>query len=448
MQKRKVRIMIITGGGSRQQSMEKLFEAILRAHPDDVDPPVYAAAVPARSLRSRFSLLRTANEARLLPDKEWEAIERIHGSHASGESGESSYLGDGRAMEASTESALTSSSDPKLFFDCLREVPVEEGRRGSPQDVELHYSEELWRKAKALNRGRAVLGCTLAHLIALPRFVDGEFDMMLEDNVRAPVEEFVERFQNIVKSSREWSSTTGHPCHLRYYGWLGSIPNLRWIYDTHIPSRGHPCEEITRDGRVFPFPTPQDIQNDLAKSKARQNDLSSMNGVSGGTLTEDGARLCSKTESLQSERDPGGNAIWGSYGYHLSREGYQMLLRALRNDVGALLHKSKRARFYTVKPIDKILPRIILRESPENPLAVHLCSRPVVFRAPMLTSKIHVRYDPEFCRSTEVQLQKSGLDWAALWLTQAERETVHHREQSGEWIASKTGEEDGRDDKY
>lgn len=428
--------MIITGGGSRQQSMEQLFEAILRAHPDDVEPPVYAAAVPSRSLRSRFSLLRTANEARLLPDKEWEAIERSHGPHVPGLSSEISIHDEGHAMETSP----TVDADPKQFFDCLRDVPVEEGRRGSPHDVKLHYSEELWRKAKALNRGRAVLGCTMAHLIALPRFVEGNFDMMLEDNVRAPVEEFVERFRNIVQSSREWSKLTGDPCHLRYYGWLGSIPNLRWMYDSHIPSRGHVSEDSSRDGAVFPFPTQKDIQDDLEKRKA------SMTGLSGETPKEDGARGDGKIELPSLERDPGGNAIWGSYGYHLSREGYRMLLRVLQNDVGALLHKGKRARVYTVKPIDKILPRIILRESPENPHAVHLCSCPVVFRAPMLTSKIHVRYDPEFCKSTEFQLQKSRLEWSALWLTQAEHETVRHRERTGEWIASKVGQGDGSDD--
>jgi hypothetical protein len=432
--------MIITGGGSRQQSMEKLFEAILRAHPDDVEPPVYAAAVPARSLRSRFCLLRTANEARLLPHKEWEAIERSHGLQRAGMSSDSSNLEDGLAMETSVP------ADPNRFFDCLRDVPVEEGRRGSPHDIKLHYSEELWRKAKALNRGRAVLGCTLAHLIALPRFVEEGFDVMLEDNVRAPVEEFVECFRSIARSSQEWSDLTGYPCHLRYYGWLGSIPNLRWIYDIHIPSRGHPCDDSSRDGTVFPFPTQKDIQDDLEKRNELLCDRLSMTGFSGEILKEDGARGGCKTDNSSQERDPGGNAIWGSYGYHVSREGYQMLLRVLQNDVGALLHKGKRARVYTVKPIDKILPRIILRESPENPYVVHLCSRPVVFRAPMLTSKIHVRYDPEFCKSTEFQLQKSGLKWAALWLTEAERETVHHREGTGEWIATKVGQVDDPDD--
>jgi hypothetical protein len=110
MKRQKLRIMIITGGGSRQQSMEKLFEAILRAHPDDVEPPVYAAAVPARSLRSRLSLLRTANEARLLPHKEWEAIERSHEIQLAGMSSDSSNLEDGLAMETSV------SADPNSVF--------------------------------------------------------------------------------------------------------------------------------------------------------------------------------------------------------------------------------------------------------------------------------------------------------------------------------------------
>jgi hypothetical protein len=419
-------MVITTRGGERQALMDKLFEAILMAHPDAVEPPVYASAVSSRSLRTRYGLLSAASEAGLLPPEEWEAIERAHGPSQSEE--EHLPAEDG---PSATGSAPSSVLDPRNFFDCLGDVPVREGRRGSPQDVKLHYSEELWRKAKALNRGRAVLACTLAHLIALPRFVQGGFDVLLEDNVRAPVECFVERCWEIIDASREWSDKTGIPCHLRYFGWLGSIPNLRWMYDSHIPSRGHICSG--QRCTAFPFPTPKDIEADMGKKGTQC--LIPTASQSRNHVSDDDER----DGEAPGERAPGGNAVWGSYGYYVSQEGYQLFLNALKNDVGAMLRKSKRARYYTVKPIDKILPRLILELSAKNPndaaAVVHLSSRPAVFRAPMLTSRIHVKYDPEFCKSTEFQLGRSGLTWKDLWLSANESDAVGHHEKTGVWVA-------------
>jgi hypothetical protein len=422
--------------------MDKLFEAILMTHPDAVEPPVYVSAVPSRSLRSRWGLLSTANEAGLLPPEEWDEIERAHAPSRVKE----------EHLSAEDESSVTtehvsSPLDPRNFFDCLCDVPVREGRRGSPQDVKLHYSEELWRKAKALNRGRAVLACTLAHLIALRRFVRDGFDVMLEDNVRAPVESFVERCWEIIEASREWSAETGCPCHMRYFGWLGSIPNLRWMYDSHIPSRGH-----TRGGQtctMFPFPTPKDIEADSEKNKGGKGSvLGASQSVNshGRRIDYDGGDQAASKVASNGEREPGGNAVWGSYGYYLSREGYYMVMSALRNDVGAMLRKSKRARYYTVKPIDKILPRLILELSAkkcneETAAVVYLPSRPAVFRAPMLTSRIHVKYDPEFCKSTQYQLERSGLAWRDLWLSENESDAVERYGRTGKWVATAASED-------
>lgn len=103
----------------------------------------------------------------------------------------------------------------------------------------------------------------------------------------------------------------------------------------------------------------------------------------------------------------------------------------LRKDVGALLWKGKRARYYTVKPIDKVLPRQIMSLCGVE--SVQIATHPAFFRAPMLTSKIHVKWDPQFCKSTEYQLKATGLDWSHLWLGDAEREAVVRRQKSGEW---------------
>ena len=54
----------------------------------------------------------------------------------------------------------------------------------------------------------------------------------------------------------------------------------------------------------------------------------------------------------------------------------------------------------------------------------------------MLTSKIHAKWDPDFCKSTEYQLTQTELAWSSLWLTDSERLVVQHRERTGEWLSA------------
>ena len=121
----------------------------------------------------------------------------------------------------------------------------------------------------------------------------------------------------------------------------------------------------------------------------------------------------------------------------MSETAYRRLLERLRNDVGAMLWKGKRARYYKVKPIDKMLPRCIMALCGED--SVQITTNPAFFRAPMLTSKIHVQWDPEFCKSTEYQLQNTGLDWSDLWLSDAEQLVVDRRIVSGSWLPDSSG---------
>ena len=122
---------------------------------------------------------------------------------------------------------------------------------------------------------------------------------------------------------------------------------------------------------------------------------------------------------------------WGTYAYWISKVAYERLLETLRQDVGALLWKGKRARFYSVKPIDKVLPRQVMALCGEE--SVQLTTHPAFFRAPMLTSRIHAKWDPEFCKSTEYQLKATGLSWDHLWLSDAERDAVQRRRETGVW---------------
>jgi hypothetical protein len=378
--------------------MEELF-----AHPDvseHFEPPVFTPGVSSRSLRSRVDFLKAANQAGLLPKAEWEA------------------------MQAARESPFYQKDiNTGKLFDCLCDVPVEQGRKGSEVDVKLHYSVELWRKAKTVNRGRAVLGCTLAHLIAMKKCVSEDFDIILEDNVRAPPAECALRIREAALSSQEQATTYGIDCHMRYFGWLGSRPNLQWIFESYRKPEAYQRLSTDTDHSeytTFPLPTTKDIVQSLKLAEeAKADDREALDDPGSADSTE--------------LRKPGGTApVWGAYAYWVSKEAYEGLMEVLRIDVGALMWKSKRARYYTVKPIDKVIPRQIMSRFGQT--SIQIATHPTFFRAPMLTSKIHSQWDPEFCKSTEYQLKQVGLEWSDLWLTETERSVVLHHQLHGEWL--------------
>jgi hypothetical protein len=232
-------------------------------------------------------------------------------------------------------------------------------------------------------------------------------------------------------ASNEWCRRENIQCYFRYVGFLGSIPNLKWIYESHIQKTGfqRECNALEHsEYTVFPFPTTQDIEQDLANQELQS------------PVYETNLEPESMTDARNSDdRKPGGNSVWGCYGYWVSKTAYDAVLDVLRNDVGAMLWKGKRNRHYSVKPIDKVLPRQIM--SLFGPNSVHIPTNPAVFRAPMLTSKIHTQWDPEFCKSTEYQLQQTGLSWSDLCLTSTEQAVVAHHETTGEWLTPKALEE-------
>lgn len=130
---------------------------------------------------------------------------------------------------------------------------------------------QLWFKAKTLNRGRSVLGCTLAHLIALKRFTTEDFDVVLEDNVRAPVESCANLVKQASEASKVLSAEKGVDCHFRFIGWLGSLTNLEYLLHTHSRKRSFPCSRTDSDKStgaeqnvgVFPFPLLSHLASDL-----------------------------------------------------------------------------------------------------------------------------------------------------------------------------------------
>ena len=402
-QERKLRVLIISMGGRRQEVLQELFES--QSMRQSFEPPTFCPGIPSRSLRNREQFFRHCHAVGILPEAEWEALQE---AFANTQYQEHHYH----------------------FFDCLKDLPIStEGRRGSDYDLSVHYSVELWRKVKTVNRGRAVLACALAHLSAMKRLVDEGYDLLLEDNVRFPIESVAQRIRETVGAVKQWELETGQSCHVRFFGWLGSTTNLEWIASSHMPTttfhRKYDNANNDQDSSIscFPMPTLQDIEADLAAQSCtgdREIVATSETKESDVTTIDD------------KHQQPGGNPVWGAYAYWISREAYEVIMELIRSDVGALMWKSKRMRYYQVKPIDKIIPRQI--RSHFGPASVQLATHPAFFRAPMLTSKIHAKWDPEFCKSTTLQLRRAGLNWSNLALTSEESQVVEHYDHTGQWL--------------
>ena len=127
--KRRLKVLVITTDGSdRQKHIQDLF-----SHPsmlETFDPPTFSPSVSSRALRNRYEFFRIANEAGLIPPPEWEAIAAAH------------------------ESGIYE-NHPERFFDCLKGIPITEGRRGSKTDVKLHYSCEVSKTERIQGRSNA-----------------------------------------------------------------------------------------------------------------------------------------------------------------------------------------------------------------------------------------------------------------------------------------------------
>lgn len=466
-QRRKLRPLVITLGSKRKAYIEALFnEPCMKDH---FEPPAFSPGIPSRELRSCYSFFSHASKTGIIPQHEWDAI--------------------AKAKEDIMNDDKVDDNNHLGLLDCLNDIPVLEGRRGSDEDVKKHYCSELWKKAKGINRGRNVLGCLFAHLIAMKKMVEEDYDFILEDNVRAPIssvasitvnngtcrgddtgqfhgdmalkQELPEkkttmhaseissppcatRIRESIEASQEWELDTGKKCHLRYYGWLGSRPNLEFIINTHCPRtrykrRGSHKSEAPS---IFPFPVTSDFDND-----SDENDEDKVYARQPSKLGEESDK--------KSPQKPGGTPIWGAYAYWISKEGHKALIDGLQKDVGSLLWKSKRMRHHLVKPIDKVMPRKILahfsssEKEEDGRDCIHVATDPAFFRAPMLTSQIHSQWDAEFCKSTEYQMlscwQRNSANansdeiameevWDSLWLTEQEREIIAYKKLEQKWL--------------
>ena len=427
-QKRKLRPLVITMGGRRQEYITEMF-----SHPAMAacfEPPSFSPGVPARELRNMMSLLTHAGKAGIIPQPELEAL-------------------------SSSKAKALNEDDPNTLFDVLDGVPIDLRRMGSDYDKTMHYSKELWQKAKGINRGRSVLACLLAHLTAMKTLVEDGYDFILEDNVRAPITnawqnddavgageiycECAQRIWSAKEASVEWEESTEKNCHLRYYGWLGSRPNLEFVMNVHRTKMQFPRKEGETNNRTFfPFPIKSDVDEYLGNESLPNE--SAIDAEAREKADDDKTKMTT----------PGGTPIWGAFSYWVSKEGYDAIIQSLQLDVGAMLWKGKRMRCYQVKPIDKIIPRRITTsfsktDNQDGRNHIHVATHPAFFRAPMLTSQIHSKWDAEFCKSSEFQMDQDNQDngegngevWRHLWLTTDENDIVDHRVKHGEWLTLK-----------
>ena len=462
-----LRILVISMGGPRRAIIEQMFSAFTNStsssssSSSSSSPPLveltFTEGIPSRELRTRSNLLHHCHRAQLIPPEEYEAYQNFVRSSQSNE--------DANDYNIDTD-----------WTKCFEGIPIDPNRRGSASDRSLPYCVELWRKVKTINRGRSVLACFLAHLIALHKLTSENYDILLEDNVRCNNQNqnddnnFRDQILRMIQSTTTSTTatadhTTKSKCHMRYYGWLGSIPNIHWIYHSYIPQHiahhGNHCDQngtaIPNDLIMVPCPIPSDIEhleqrllhNDdddpttkLAKiltvEKSSRHDDDDDEDTDDEDPPESQHRpihpnhndVSLATSTLQHPEQPhllpgGTNLVWGTYAYWISAEAYQVILSTLRNDIGAMLWKGKRMRYYHVKPIDKVVPRIIRNHfdamdhhndknnhetttattTTASSSAIQIPIRPVFFRAPMLSSNIHTKWDALFCGSTHYQMQ-------------------------------------------
>ena len=86
--------------------------------------------------------------------------------------------------------------------------------------------------------------------------------------------------------------------------------------------------------------------------------------------------------------------LWGCYAYRLSACAARRLLTVLRADPAKEMFKGVRKNGggrVSVLPVDRAIPLIIAQEFGAS--AIEMLRRPVAFRAPMLQSQLHSKWD-------------------------------------------------------
>eukprot|EP00037_Helgoeca_nana_P019924 m.196244 g.196244 ORF g.196244 m.196244 type:complete len:625 (-) comp25054_c0_seq5:2036-3910(-) len=317
----------------------------------------------------------------------------------------------------------------------------------------------LWQLGRKLGRDRATLSCLFAHVGAVIRAVTEGWDVIIEDSARV--------FNGAAPLSSASLIRTGAAqspgADLRLYGYSGSVDQLDALYTNHVPMHGGPQHGSVSDRPdtiqcVVPLPVVPLVSDPgppgcgISPSGAAGGD--SGRGIPGNIDTVDdagsGACAVANGEAALAEESTAApkrvtasyDVFFGMFGYIVSRRGAKRLLLSLRADVGSILWRPKRSKTARVKPVDRVIPRRLLYLPPggvrgvpaDAPvLSAVILSRPALFRAPMLRSTMHAKWDAPACCATAAQLGAAGVGFGTLWLSDAEKDTVGRFAATGLW---------------
>lgn len=233
----------------------------------------------------------------------------------------------------------------------------------------LKVSEDnLWWLCKTLNRDRATLACTLAHLAAQRKAVEEGWDLIIEDNVRVVTKGAEESIRAIAAASPD--------AHLRYYSFNGKSADIARLFGA-----GGLMDAGSGGGSAaVPFPTAENQQNQPKQAPAAGGGASgsATEGATGtvavqdtaaaaaATAVRDGGKVAAGGEhvSSYSEIATFNPLIWGTYAYSIGADGHDRLLLSIRADVGTIVWRPKRAKKSHVKGMDRVMPRKLLTLPP------------------------------------------------------------------------------------
>jgi hypothetical protein len=140
-------------------------------------------------------------------------------------------------------------------------------------------------------------------LIALKRFVEEDFDILLEDNVRAPIDQCADLIRMARSASDQLYADRGVECHFRFFGWLGSTKNLEYLLHTHAKKRAYPTPDSGHPVAVFPFPQLRYLNEDL-------EDLDEDEAENVVVEEEENAVVHDEKSSCTTHSRPGGNFVY------------------------------------------------------------------------------------------------------------------------------------------
>ena len=128
-------------------------------------------------------------------------------------------------------------------------LPEEDIPAVGEHELASELAERSWLAMRRLSRDRAVLACTLAHLIAMRIAVEEGYDVVCEDNICGPVrpEEAARRIRACAAASPGAA--------LRYYAYGGKVEEVRsWLQAAPAATESDAEAEVGAASAALPWP--------------------------------------------------------------------------------------------------------------------------------------------------------------------------------------------------